>query len=77
MLVWFSMLMSPGYLSLGMLGPLFGLSVSKSIGLTVVATVTGSIVLRSRPLCARPWAFDKSQLPGLPLASSDPRFAAS
>jgi purine-cytosine permease-like protein len=44
MLLWFTMLMSPGYLSLGMLGPIFGLSVSKSIGLTVVATATGSMV---------------------------------
>ncbi|OQV02853.1 hypothetical protein CLAIMM_07978 [Cladophialophora immunda] len=44
MVFWFSLLMSPGYISLGMLGPIFGLSVSKSIGLTVVSTATGSIV---------------------------------
>ncbi|KAL6249913.1 hypothetical protein RBB50_002214 [Rhinocladiella similis] len=41
---WFSLLMSPGYITLGMLGPTFGLSVNKSIGLTVIGAATGSIV---------------------------------
>lgn len=44
MIFWFSLLMSPGYISLGMLAPIFGLSVSKSIGLTVIAAATGSVV---------------------------------
>lgn len=44
MIFWFTLLMSPGYISLGMLGPIFGLSVSKSIGLTVIATAAGSVV---------------------------------
>lgn len=36
---WFSMLMSPSLIPIGMLGPIFGLSVNDSIVITVFATV--------------------------------------
>jgi len=42
MLLWFSMLMSPGMITIGALGPLIGLSIADSISTTVVATVVGS-----------------------------------
>ncbi|KAF2168970.1 hypothetical protein M409DRAFT_36272 [Zasmidium cellare ATCC 36951] len=44
MLLWFSMLMSPGLITMGMLGPLLGLSVNESIGLSDAATVIGSVI---------------------------------
>ncbi|KFY15557.1 hypothetical protein V492_01898 [Pseudogymnoascus sp. VKM F-4246] len=44
MLFWFSLLCSPTLIQIGMLGPIFGLSVNTSIILTVFATVIGSVV---------------------------------
>jgi purine-cytosine permease-like protein len=38
------MMMSPGLLTLGVLGPEFGLSVNESIWLSVIATATGCII---------------------------------
>lgn len=43
-LFWFSMMMSPGLIPVGMLGPFFGLSVHVSIILTVFATVLGTCI---------------------------------
>lgn len=44
MLFWFSLLCSPTLIQIGMLGPIFGLSVNTSIILTVFATLLGSTV---------------------------------
>lgn len=44
MLFWFSMLMSPGLITMGILGPIFGLSVNESIVLTVFASCIGSVI---------------------------------
>ncbi|RAK95312.1 purine-cytosine permease family protein [Aspergillus ibericus CBS 121593] len=44
MLFWFSALLAPGLIPIGMLGPIFGLSVQTSILLTVVATLIGSVL---------------------------------
>ncbi|KIW14564.1 hypothetical protein PV08_07348 [Exophiala spinifera] len=44
MLFWFSMLMSPGLLTMGILGPIFGLSVNESIILSVFASCIGSVI---------------------------------
>ncbi|OBT66050.1 hypothetical protein VE03_03264 [Pseudogymnoascus sp. 23342-1-I1] len=44
MLFWFSLLCSPTLIQIGMLGPIFGLSVNTSIILTVFATLIGSTV---------------------------------
>lgn len=44
LLFWFSVLLSPTLVPIGMLGPILGLSVNTSIILTVFATVTGSTV---------------------------------
>jgi purine-cytosine permease-like protein len=41
---WFSVLLSPTLIPIGMLGPIFGLSVSTSIILTVFATLIGSAI---------------------------------
>ena len=41
---WFSMLMSPALIPVGMLGPQFGLSVNVSVVLTVFATLAGSAI---------------------------------
>lgn len=43
-LIWFSMLMSPALVSVGMLGPFFGLSVHVSVILTVFGTLSGACV---------------------------------
>ena len=42
LLLWFSVLLSPTLIPIGMLGPILGLSVNTSIVLTVFATITGS-----------------------------------
>jgi purine-cytosine permease-like protein len=44
MLMWFSMLMSPGLITMGILGPIFGLSVNTSAILTVFASCIGSVI---------------------------------
>lgn len=44
LLFWFSLLFSPTLIPIGMLGPIFGLSVNVSIILTVFATIIGSTV---------------------------------
>ncbi|PWY84742.1 nucleoside transporter [Aspergillus heteromorphus CBS 117.55] len=44
MFFWFSVLISPTLIPVGMLGPLFGLSVNTSIILTVFATLIGSLM---------------------------------
>jgi purine-cytosine permease-like protein len=44
MLFWFSLLFSPTLIPIGMLGPIFGLSVNVSIILTIFATIIGSTV---------------------------------
>lgn len=44
MFLWFSMLFSPTLIPIGMLGPIFGLSVNISIVLTIFATLIGSSV---------------------------------
>jgi purine-cytosine permease-like protein len=44
MLFWFSMLMSPGLITMGILGPILGLSVNESIILTVFAASIGSVI---------------------------------
>ncbi|OBT93536.1 hypothetical protein VE01_08294 [Pseudogymnoascus verrucosus] len=44
MLFWFSLLCSPVLIQIGMLGPIFGLSVNTSIILTIFATVIGSTI---------------------------------
>ncbi|EXJ80554.1 hypothetical protein A1O1_08700 [Capronia coronata CBS 617.96] len=41
---WLSMLTSPSYVSMGILGPRFGLSVNESIWVTVLAVAFGSII---------------------------------
>lgn len=41
---WFSVLMSPTLIPIGMLGPIFGLSVNTSIILTVFATLIGAVI---------------------------------
>ena len=41
---WFSVLISPTLIPIGMLGPIFGLSVNTSIILTVFATIIGSVI---------------------------------
>lgn len=42
MFLWFSVLLNATFIPIGMLGPLFGLSVHTSIILTIFATLTGS-----------------------------------
>ncbi|KAE8149066.1 permease for cytosine/purines, uracil, thiamine, allantoin-domain-containing protein [Aspergillus avenaceus] len=44
MFFWFSMLISPMLIPIGMLGPIFGLSVHTSVILTIFATLIGSIM---------------------------------
>ncbi|PYI10925.1 hypothetical protein BO78DRAFT_304288 [Aspergillus sclerotiicarbonarius CBS 121057] len=44
MFFWFSALLAPGLIPIGMLGPMFGLSVHTSILLTVLATLIGSVL---------------------------------
>ena len=44
MLFWFSLLCSPTLIQIGMLGPIFGLSVYTSVILTIFATLIGSVV---------------------------------
>lgn len=44
MFLWFSFLFTPSFIPVGILGPLFGLSVHTSVILTVFATVTGTLV---------------------------------
>ncbi|PWY96098.1 nucleoside transporter [Aspergillus sclerotioniger CBS 115572] len=41
---WFSALLAPGLIPIGMLGPIFGLSVHTSILLTVLGTLIGSVM---------------------------------
>jgi purine-cytosine permease-like protein len=41
---WFSLLLSPGTMTLGLLGPIYGLSVNDSIIITVFGSAIGSIV---------------------------------
>ncbi|EXJ86017.1 hypothetical protein A1O1_06386 [Capronia coronata CBS 617.96] len=42
--LWFSMLLSPTLISIGLLGPLFGLSVTDSAILTVFASMLGAVI---------------------------------
>jgi purine-cytosine permease-like protein len=42
--LWFSMLISPGNMTTGILGPIFGLSVNESIILSIFAAALGSII---------------------------------
>lgn len=42
--LWFSMLISPGNMTTGLLGPLFGLSVNNSIIITIFASAIGCII---------------------------------
>jgi purine-cytosine permease-like protein len=42
--LWFSMVISPGTMTAGMLGPIFGLSVNDSVVITVFAAAVGCIV---------------------------------
>lgn len=42
MFFWFSVLLSPTFIPIGMLGPIFGLSVHTSVILTIFAALTGS-----------------------------------
>jgi len=44
MFFWFSMLISPGLITMGILGPIFGLSVNDSIVISVFASCIGSII---------------------------------
>ncbi|KAK4946067.1 hypothetical protein LTR10_014869 [Elasticomyces elasticus] len=44
MFFWFSMLISPGTITLGLLGPIYGLSVNDSIVITVFGSAIGSVV---------------------------------
>lgn len=44
MLLWFSLLMAPGMITIGALGPIFGLSVADSIMITCIANAAGSLV---------------------------------
>ncbi|OAQ81352.1 nucleoside transporter [Purpureocillium lilacinum] len=44
LLFWFSVLLSPTLIPIGMLGPILGLSVNVSIVLTITATIVGSAV---------------------------------
>lgn len=43
MLIWFSLLTAPGMVTIGALGPIFGLSVADSILITVIGTLVGSV----------------------------------
>jgi len=43
-LFWFSMLMSPTLISIGLLGPVYGLSVNDSVVLTVFSTMLGAVI---------------------------------
>ncbi|KAF2120269.1 putative NCS family nucleoside transporter [Lophiotrema nucula] len=42
--LWFSMQVTPGLITLGLLGPLFGLSVNESIIVSIFGTVIGSVI---------------------------------
>ncbi|KAJ9634985.1 hypothetical protein H2204_005940 [Knufia peltigerae] len=51
---WFSMLISPGTITSGLLGPIYGLSVNDSIIITVFASAIGSVVPAfTATLCAQ------------------------
>ena len=44
MFLWFSMLISPGQITMGILGPTMGLSVIDSVVISVFANILGSVI---------------------------------